>query len=97
VEELTDIYVKKSYPRMNRRTRKAKELARMEHISADAQTIKYADIIDNCREIVTDDSDFAAVFLRECATLLDKVNQGNPQLYAQAQETVRRAFEELAD
>src|SRR5688572_6799687 len=51
VVELTDIYVKKNFPQMNRRKRKIKEADRLEKTSAEAQTIKYADIIDNSGEI----------------------------------------------
>jgi (p)ppGpp synthase/HD superfamily hydrolase len=95
VEELTDEFVKAKYPALNRRARKAKEVARMEKISADAQTIKYADIIDNTREIVSHDPAFAKVFIRECDTLLKALDKGNPQLYAMAQEALRKASEEL--
>jgi (p)ppGpp synthase/HD superfamily hydrolase len=61
VEELTDVYVKANYPHWNRRKRKDKEAERMEKTSADAQTIKYADIIDNSTYIATQDPDFAKV------------------------------------
>lgn len=80
VVELTDEFVKSKYPSMNRRARKAKELERLEQTSADAQTIKYADIIDNCREIVAHDADFARVFVFECRTILKKLTKGNPDL-----------------
>jgi (p)ppGpp synthase/HD superfamily hydrolase len=49
--ELTDIYTKTKYPRWNRKKRKRKEAQRLSKVSAEAQTIKYADIIDNCKEI----------------------------------------------
>jgi guanosine-3',5'-bis(diphosphate) 3'-pyrophosphohydrolase len=62
VSELTDVYVKTAYPQWNRRKRKAAELKRMQHISARAQTIKYADIYDNADEIVTGDPGFAPVY-----------------------------------
>src|SRR5687767_14535490 len=51
VLELTDVYVKENYPHWNRRKRKDKEAARLGKTSAAAQTIKYADIIDNAPEI----------------------------------------------
>ena len=66
VIELTDVYVKKDFPDINRRTRKSKEFLRLDKTSADSQTIKYADIIDNTREIVQYDPDFAKVFVYEC-------------------------------
>ena len=84
VVELTDIYTKKHYPEWNRRKRKAKETERLADTSADAQTIKYADIIDNGAEIVYQDTDFAEVFLRECRALLKRMDKGNPILYKRA-------------
>ena len=65
VTELTDVYVSKNYPDKNRRQRKALEVKRLSAISPAAQTIKYADILDNSKEIITEDPDFAPVFLRE--------------------------------
>lgn len=90
VEELSDIYTKKAYPAYNRRKRKSLELGRMQKISPEAQTIKYADIIDNCQEIVQHDPDFARVFLNECKALLKKIQDGNPELYKIAMENVDR-------
>jgi (p)ppGpp synthase/HD superfamily hydrolase len=88
VEELTDVYIKTKYPQWNRRKRKNKEADRLENISADAQTIKYADIIDNAPEIAEKDPDFARRFLREYKALLKRMTKGNPALYQRAIETV---------
>jgi guanosine-3',5'-bis(diphosphate) 3'-pyrophosphohydrolase len=88
VVELTDVYIKEKYPRFNRRQRKEMELSRMQGTSADSRTIKYADIIDNCREIVTHDPDFARVFLRECRNLLKKIPGGDQKLYEAARQLV---------
>lgn len=88
VKELTDVYIKKDFPNMNRRSRKNKELERLEKTSADSQTIKYADIIDNTREIVKHDPDFARVFLYECRANLRKLNKGNAKLYEEANRIV---------
>ena len=92
VAELTDVYTKSTYPRWNRRKRKAKEAERIEKTSADSQTIKYADIIDNCKEIATEDPDFAGVFLRECKMLLKKISKGNTDLYKEAIVTVEECL-----
>jgi guanosine-3',5'-bis(diphosphate) 3'-pyrophosphohydrolase len=92
VVELTDVYVKKDYPKMNRRTRKGKEQDRMAVTSAEAQTIKYADIIDNCKEITKEDPDFANVFLRECKALLKRMDKGDKELYEKALNTVNSAM-----
>jgi guanosine-3',5'-bis(diphosphate) 3'-pyrophosphohydrolase len=88
VEELTDIYVKADYPQLNRRVRRTKEAERLSAVSAKAQTIKYADIIDNVLDIVHHESDFALVYIREGKQILDKMPMGNPQLYVRALKTI---------
>jgi len=93
VIELTDVFVKKDYPALNRRARKAKELQRLEKTSADSQTIKYADTIDNCLEIVKYDRDFSKVFLHECRANLKVLNRGNKELYEEAIRVVNEGIE----
>ncbi|MBT1705022.1 HD domain-containing protein [Chryseosolibacter indicus] len=79
VEELTDIYTKNNFPSLNRKVRKALEAQRLSLVSSDAQTIKYADIIDNS-DLVTADPDFATVYLREASILLEIMQKGNNDL-----------------
>lgn len=82
VLELTDYYVD---PEMgNRAHRKALERERLTHISPQAQTIKYADLIDNTRSIVVRDPGFAKVYMAEKQALLDVMQAGDIRLYAQA-------------
>jgi (p)ppGpp synthase/HD superfamily hydrolase len=95
VIELTDVYTKAKYPYWNRRKRRHKEALRIEHTSAESQTIKYADIIDNCSGIAKDDPEFAPLFLSECKMLLEKIVKGNADLYARAMETVRDSLNQL--
>jgi hypothetical protein len=95
VIELTDVYVKDAFPKLNRRARKAKEAERMQKTSPEAQLIKYADIIDNCFEIVASDKEFARVFLYECRNLLSKMDKGNPELYIRAQNAVNDGIKQL--
>lgn len=95
VVELTDVYVKKQYPQWNRKKRKLKEANRIERTSADAQTVKYADIIDNCKEIVEQDPEFANRFLRECQALLKRIPKGVPELYNQANDIVTACLDRL--
>jgi len=92
VEELTDVYVKKEYPQWNRQKRKEKEAERLSATSPDAQTIKYADIIDNSVEIVDHDRGFAVVYLNEGKDILEKINKGDPKLHQRAKETVEDAI-----
>ena len=95
VTELTDVYIKARYPRMNRRKRKAQEANRLEKISAEAQTIKYADIIDNAKGITEHDADFASVYLKECGTLLQKMKKGNKELRDKAIAVLANETEQL--
>jgi (p)ppGpp synthase/HD superfamily hydrolase len=95
VVELTDVYIKKDYPQWNRRKRKSLEQDRMEKTSPDAQTIKYADIIDNCAEIINHDRSFGRVFLHECKTLLRRMTKGDPDLYHKAIETIDSNLKKL--
>jgi (p)ppGpp synthase/HD superfamily hydrolase len=88
VVELTDVYVKADYPELNRDQRKSKEVERLAKISANAQTIKYADIIDNCKEITGHDAHFAPLYLKECKHLLTMCKKGNKQLYDLVRQTI---------
>jgi guanosine-3',5'-bis(diphosphate) 3'-pyrophosphohydrolase len=95
VEELTDVYTKQKYPRLNRRTRNQKEANRIERTSPESQTIKYADIIDNCKEIAIHDPEFAGLFLCECRMLLRRMQKGNKELYGKAVETVDNCLKQV--
>ncbi len=96
VVELTDVFTKSRHPRWNRKKRKAKEAERIAHTSSDSQTVKYADIIDNCREITDHDPEFARVFLCECKGLLKVMPGGNRVLYQEALTTVDNCLQRLA-
>ncbi|HYH16595.1 MAG TPA: HD domain-containing protein [Flavisolibacter sp.] len=95
VIELTDVYIKERYPKWNRKKRKSKEADRIKKTSAQSQTVKYADIIDNCREIVDHDPEFANRFLRECRDLLKCMPKGHPELYRLAIDIVNQSLEKL--
>ncbi len=88
VEELTDVYVKSNYPALNRQKRKTREAARLEKTSAAAQTVKYADILDNSVEITRHDPQFARLFLREGKDFLSRMTKGDQRLYQRAVLTV---------
>lgn len=95
VVDLTDVFISADYPGLNRRARKMKELERLMKTHPDSQTIKYADIIDNTKEIVVHDRHFAGVFLRECKVILDEVSKGNPDLREKAIATVNAGLQVL--
>ena len=95
VVELTDVYTKNNYPQWNRRKRKAKETERLSQTSAEAQTIKYADILDNSMTISKGAGDFAGVYLSEAKNLIRAMQKGNPALRSRVLETVDRSIETL--
>jgi (p)ppGpp synthase/HD superfamily hydrolase len=85
VDDLTDV----SKPRHgNRKARKALDLAHTAQAHPMAKTIKLADLIDNTGSIVKYDPDFAKVYLREKAALLEVLKEGDPTLWERANEIV---------
>ena len=95
VEELTDVYEKKNYPQWNRKKRKSMEAERLGQVSSEAQTIKYADIIDNSREIMEYDPGFGFKFSQECRMILSKMKRGDPELRQRAMDTVEANLEKV--
>lgn len=95
VIELTDVYIKKDYPHLSRYKRKALEVKRMSKISADAQTVKYADILDNTPDITVNDPDFADRYLKECLDLLRVMKEGNAELHKKTIDVVKDCRKEL--
>lgn len=64
----------------NRESRKVRELTRLSQISGRAQTVKYADIIANTRDIVETNPDFAPVYLMEKRAQLMVMADGHVSL-----------------
>ncbi|RYZ23323.1 MAG: HD domain-containing protein [Chitinophagaceae bacterium] len=92
---LTDVYTTSAYPKWKRRRRKEAEAERMRDVSPEAQTIKYADIIDNTADITANDPGFAFKYLRECRQLLRVMAGGDPALRAEAQALIARCIDSL--
>lgn len=92
VIELTDVYTKKNYPHWNRRKRKNMEATRLGKVSAEAQTIKYADILDNSITILNADDDFASVYLCEAKDLLKEMKKGHHGLRERAMQIVEKGI-----
>jgi (p)ppGpp synthase/HD superfamily hydrolase len=72
----------------NRAARKAIDREHTAQASPAAKTIKLADLIDNTRSIVAHDPDFARVYLKEKALLLEVLRDGDATLWAMADEMV---------
>ena len=81
VQELTDVFIKDDYPNINRKGRKEMEAMRLGEISPKAQTIKYADLLDNGQDIMKNDPKFGRVYLKEKEQILKHMNKGNQELY----------------
>ncbi len=64
--------------------------------SPNAQTIKIADIIDNTRDIVDNDPDFAPIYLIEKKLQLRLLRHGDPLLWQQANKQITQAILRLS-
>lgn len=94
VIDLTDVYTKESFPHLNRKARKARENDRMAKAHPDAQTVKYADIIDNATEIAEYDDGFIVKYLFEAQQLLKMIPKGDKDLYKRAVTTLNKCLKE---
>lgn len=92
VKELTDISTKGDG---NRAARKAIDRAHLAKASPEAQTIKYADMLDNLRDIVEHDEDFAKVYVLEMKALLKVLDKGDKTLYTIIKDAVETACDNL--
>ncbi len=72
----------------NRAARKAVDRAHTAMASAEAQTIKLADLISNCTSIKEHDEAFAKVYFEEKRLLLEVLTKGNSVLYERARALV---------
>ena len=81
VVELTDV----SKPEDgNRAVRKGIDRDKLAGVSAEAQTIKYADLISNGKDIMQNDPKFAKVYMKEKADLLRVMTKGDSRLRSAA-------------
>jgi hypothetical protein len=79
----------------NRAARRAIDCEHLALASPRAQTIKLADLIDNCRDICSNDEGFGRVFVTEMAALLDVLGRGDGDLYARARDVLRTSARDL--
>lgn len=92
VAAMTDV----DYAAGNRRQRKALDRARLASADPRAQTIKYADILDNAPDLSAHDPHFARVYVRECAALINVMPAGDAGLRAAAEQALRDCRRRLA-
>jgi len=90
VDDLTDV----SKPEDgNRALRKELDRQHTAKASPDAKTIKLADLISNSRSIMKDDPNFAKVYMKEKAALLEVLTEGNTILFEQASDIVASYYD----
>lgn len=81
----------------NRAHRSRIERDRLAKVSAPAQTIKLADLINNTISIVANDPGFAKVYLREKEALLRVLGNGDERLMREAEDAVQRGWATLGN
>ncbi len=89
VWELSDEFVKENYPDLNRRQRKTLEAQRLWKISPEAQTVKYADLLDNSTDLAVNDKGFARTYLREMNQILEQMDKGHSALHQKLLKTAK--------
>ncbi len=94
-DELTDEFTKEKYPTMNRSARKKKEAERLGSISKVAQSVKYADLIDNTPSIVGHDPSFAKMYLSEKLDILNCMRNGDINLFIRCCFAYQSAIDQL--
>jgi (p)ppGpp synthase/HD superfamily hydrolase len=85
VEWLTDVSKPEDGPRWFRKKMDREHTAQA---SADAQTIKLADLISNTKTIMAHDAKFAKVYLEEKRLMLEVMTKGSPTLMAEARKHI---------
>jgi hypothetical protein len=80
----------------NRVARKAIDRAHLARADRRAKTIKLADLIDNCEDIVKHDPRFGKVYLQEMGALLMVLDEGDPRLHEKATRLYTHWAEQLA-
>jgi len=81
VDHLTDVSKKTDG---NRATRKAMDREHTHNASADAQTVKVADLIHSTSDITEADPHFAVIYMKEKRLLLEGMSKANPDLLGRA-------------
>lgn len=95
VDELTDVYTKKSYPGWKKKERKRKEAERLLTISPAAQTVKYADLIYNIRWTIQFQTKKVRKYLENKKALLAGLDKGDPVLHQMALAEIEKGFDRL--
>ena len=92
VSDLTDVAVPSDG---NRKARMAINLAHTEAASAQAHTVKCADIISNAPSITEHNPGFARKWLREAEAKLTVCGDADPGLFTEAQRVVQECVDQI--
>lgn len=92
VEELTDVSRPSDGNRVKRKRIDRKHLA---HASPRAKSVKLADLIDNCQDIVRHDPKFARIYLAEMQMLIEVLGEGDARLYKRAQNALLKGQKKI--
>ncbi|GAA3957142.1 hypothetical protein GCM10022246_08730 [Pedobacter ginsengiterrae] len=84
VVELTDVYTASAFGELKKNERKQLEAERLITISSRAQSVKYADLIDNIGWVLTFDKRAAKKYLKKKLALLRRLNKGDRGLWLMA-------------
>jgi hypothetical protein len=80
----------------NRAARKAIDREHLARADSRAKTVKLADLLDNCADIVKHDPRFGKVYLQEMGALLMVLDEGDPRLHEKATRLYTHWAERLA-
>ena len=94
VEGLTDVSKKEDGNRAKRKEIDRQHTAKQ---SAACKTIKLADLISNSKSILQHDREFAKVYLKEKALLLEVLKEGDSYLWLQANQIVEDGLKQLEE
>ena len=92
VAELTDVYTSAAYPYLGKKARKEKEALRLSAISADAQTVKYCDLIYNINWMLHHDRKHAAKYLKRKKHLVTCMAAGDKGLRQKAFDIINNGL-----
>ena len=95
VLELTNQYTIVDYPKLKREQRREFESDRLANVSELAQNVKCCDIMDNCKDIVEKNYEFAIHYLIAKQSAVEKMKNINEFIRIRVDEVLFKANSEL--
>jgi len=95
VLDLTKHFTKEKFPALNREQRANAETKRLKGASADIHTIKYFDIMDNCKDVVDVNKKFARIYLPEKLYQLKELDKGDVIIRNKAIQIIKLSIKYL--